>query len=356
MSELLTHSRQNTFKTCRKQHWFSYEQRIRPVSDAKALRMGAAYHDALECLANTDDLDASVELARKRYEHCPDVVEQYDWDIECETVLRLLCGYQWRWDGMVIEHISAEQVFELPLRNPETGGTTPNFTLAGKIDGIVKLDDSRLAVIEHKLLSEELGSDSTLWRRLRIDHQISLYVYAARQLGFEVDTVLYNVTRKPTIKPTVVPILDQLGAKIVLNKSGDRVKTERGLWRQTGDAEKGYVLQTRQMTSDEFGEKLANDIAERPEFYYARVEIPRLDQDIADYASEIWDIQKAIRDAQLNDRHYRTCTKNTCEWCPYFSLCSTNFDVRGALPETFVRVNDVHPELGRINHVNSITS
>lgn len=350
--QLLTHSRISAFKECRRKHWYLYEQAIRPIADAKALRMGSAYHDGLEALANGRPIDDACEIVRQRYQ----TVEFDDVLYEQETVLRLLCGYLWRWQDSWPEHIAAEQEFELPLINPETGKATPLFSLAGKIDGIVKLEDGRLAVMEHKLLSEDLSSDSALWRRLRIDHQISLYVLAARRLGYPVDTVLYNVARKPTIEPTAVPVLDSLGVKIVLDRSGERVKTEKGLWRQTGDSAKGYTLQTRPMTVDEWGEKLAADIAVRPEFYYARIEVPRLDQDLQEFEYELWDIQQSLRDAQRNGRHYRTCTKNTCAWCPLFEPCSASIDVTQTVPDGFVRLENPHQELKGRTNGNCITA
>jgi hypothetical protein len=92
-----------------------------------------------------------------------------------------VCGYQWRWAGARLEVVATEQAFRVPLVNPATGKATPTFELAGKIDGIVRLEDGRLAVKESKTCSEDLGADSDYWRRLRIDHQITLYMLAARR-------------------------------------------------------------------------------------------------------------------------------------------------------------------------------
>lgn len=344
----LTHSRMDCFKTCRKRHWFTYELGIRRTEDAKALRMGSAYHAALEALAKSNSIDDACQAVYETYAAL-EPFDQWEADIERETVLRLVCGYLWRWEECGLTFLAAEQEFALPLVNPETGRSTPNWRLAGKIDGIVKLEDGRLAVLETKLLSEDLSPDSQLWRRLRVDHQISLYVLAARRLGYAVDCVMYNVASKPTIRPSAVPILDELGAKIVLDARGERVRTEKGCWRQTGDKEKGYTLQTRQMDSTEWGQKLAADIAERPEFYFARVEVPRLDGDLQLFEEEIWDIQRVIRDAQLKDRWYKTCNRNTCSWCPVFDLCTTGWQASDSLPEGYVRVENVNPELGRTN-------
>lgn len=347
--QLITHSRQNCFKVCRRKHWFEYELGIRRVDAAKALRIGIAFHAALEH-------DSAWEID-EAYKTCPESVDFHDWDIERETVIRLFTGHQWRWHNMPLKRITTEQAFRIPLVNPATGMASRIFDLAGVIDGIIELEDDRLAVHEYKTSSDSLDSDAELWRRLRIDQQITLYVYAARQLGFNVDCVLYDVTRKPTIKPTDVPLLDSDDLKIVFDEHGGRVYTKQNKPRQTGDKAKGYTLQVRPMTVAEWGNKLTTDIWERPDYYYARMEVPRLDQDIDECIAELWEIQKTMRDAQLNNRHYRTCNKDTCSWCSYFDLCTTGFNPESdSLPEGFERVSNVHPELGDTENDSSPSS
>jgi len=342
--QLLTYSRQDCFKSCRKKHWWSYEKRIRPVYDARALRMGSVWHRALELLVT--DLDSAVEYIRKAYLYCPEQFDETDWNYECETLVRLVCGYDWRWQDDGLEYIAAEKAFELGLENPATGKSTTVFRLAGKIDGIVKLEDGRLAVMEHKTIGEDIGIDAPLWKRLRIDHQISFYVNAARRLGYDVATVLYDVARKPTIKPADVPLTDEDGLKIVTDRTNMRVFKKNGEPRQTADKEKGYVLNTRPMTVEEWGEKLNDDIAARPDFYFARVEIPRLDCELEECAHELWEIQQTIREAQRNNRWFRTVNRNTCPYCSYFDLCTTGFDPSvDPMPEGFQVIDNPHPEL-----------
>lgn len=348
MKELLTHSRMSSFKECRRLHYFEYELGLRPVDDARALRMGSAFHAGIERLP---DLDAACAAVREHYVTPPEGFDLYRWEIEQETVLRLVCGYLWRWDGQ-LEYIHREHQFRLPLINPATGGEAKFFDLAGKIDAIVRLEDGRLAVKESKLLGDDISDDSDLWRRMRIDHQISLYIHAARQLGYDVATVLYDVTRKPTIAPTAIPLKDADGVKIVLDRSGERVKTANGKkWRETGDADQGYVLQTRPMTVEEWGEKLSADIQARPEFYFARREVPRLDQDIDEYRAEIWEVQQTLREAQRGQRWYRTVSFRTCPYCRHFSHCSEGLDVSTSAPQGFEFVTDKHPELESPNGV-----
>lgn len=345
MKQVLTHSRMQAFRSCRKKHYWMYETGLRRETDAKALRMGSAGHDALDALKNGAELAIALEKVRDAYAYLPDGYDQADWDVERETVECLVTGYEWRW-GKRLEVVASEQEFLLPLVNPDTEAKSQTWDLAGKIDGIVRLEDGRLAVLEHKFISDDLALDSEYWRRLAIDPQISIYVWAARQLGHDVQTVMYDVVRKPTIRPEQVPVVDEDGFKVVLDGNGERVLTKQGKPRQTSDKELGYVLQSRTQTADEWGQKLLGDISNRPEWYYARVEIARLDNDIYEMLAETWDLQKTIRDAQLRGAWYKTVSRDTCTFCPYFGLCTIKFDIdTDSLPEGFVKSDVIHPEL-----------
>lgn len=351
--QLLTHSRASSFKTCRKRHWYEYELGIRRTIDGKALRMGSAYHEGLEALANRNDLAAACDAVRRYYNDLPD----YELDIERQTVLTLLCGYAWRWQTSPLEYVAVEQEWQIPLVNPATGKASQTFNLAGKIDGIVRLEDGRLAVKENKLLGDDISAESFLWRRMRIDQQVTIYVLAARELGQDVDCVLYDVTRKPTIKPTAIPILDEAGLKNVVDNDGNRVFNANGKPRQTASIDDGYRIVTRDMTADEWSDKLNDDIGERPDFYYARREVTRLNADIDELRVELWDIAKSLRDAQLNDRWFRNSNRYTCEGCAVFDLCSIGFDpLSSTLPDGFQRIDNVFPELKVANHVSTSTA
>lgn len=353
--QLITNSRAETFKTCRKRHQYAYEFAIRPVMDGKALRMGTVWHASQEQLSNTGEVSAGVDAIRAAYRNCPETIEPYDWRIEEETLIRLLCGYAWRWSEDVLTHVAVEESFELPLTNPETGAASRIFNLAGKIDGIIQLEDGRGAVLERKLLGDNIGPDSDLWHRLRFDSQISLYVIAARELRHDVATVLYDVCRKPTIKPKEVPYLDKEGRKIVLDRNGIRQFRKNGEPIISSNTEKGWILQTHMMTVEEWGEALNGDIASRPDYYYTRTEVPRLDNELDECRAELWDLQQTLRDAQRGNRWYRTCNRNTCPFCPYAGPCLSGFDPRSdPLPEGFEFVTNIHPELGEPLDANNI--
>ena len=116
-------------------------------------------------------------------------------------------------------------------------------------------------------------------------------------------------------------------------------------WRQSGDAAKGWTMQVRSETPTEFAARLSEDIAGRPEFYFARKEIPRLSSDIEEFRAELWQQQQAIREAQKNGRWYRNpaqcCTMGRCS---YLDICHAGIHA-DAPPAGFIRVENVHPEL-----------
>ena len=344
---LITNSRATSFKRCRRRHWWEYENQIRPETDAKALRMGSAVHAGLDVLKQGGTLEAADEMVRHFYAVLPEGQDEQAWEYESITVACLVSGWAWRWgERGGLDVIASEASFQMELRNPATGASTPNYDLAGKMDGIVRLEDLRLSVLEHKTVSEDLAESSDYWRRLQMDSQISLYVHAARELGQDVHGVLFDVIRKPSIRPEAVPLTDPNGFKIVLDRHGNRVLTKDGKKpRETASAADGYVLKTRPMTGDEWAVKLTADIGERPEYYFARREIARLDSEIAEAMEEFWDLQKTLQDAKLRERWYRTVSRDTCPYCPFFAICSSKYDPAGPAPEGFVRVENPHQEL-----------
>lgn len=356
-ANFLTHSRMQCFKACPRKHYYRYELGVRRSATAKPLRMGAAIHIGLDLRAQGRSTDEATLEAVAAYEVVPDWCKSeediFEWMIEGEIVGRLLAAYFWYWergddipaDIRPVEVIETEQSFELPIKNPETGGTSTVFRQAGKRDQIVRLADGALVVMEHKTCSEDLSPTSDYWLRLRIDQQISQYVVAALEEGHAVTDVLYDAIRKPTIKPSQVPLVDEDGVKIVLDANGERVRTKDGKkWRESGDAAQGLKPQTRTETCKEFGDRLSRDIGERPDYYFARRRIPRLDADLDDFRTELWQQQQAIRAAQLNGRWYRnTSACLTMGRCEYLDVCHHGFTMK--LPEGYAQVEHVHPEL-----------
>jgi hypothetical protein len=179
-----------------------------------------------------------------------------------------------------------------------------------------------------------------------IDAQVSTYFVAARALGFDVSACLYDVLGKPTIKPRAIPLTDADGVKIVLDAAAARVRTKDGKkYRETADAEQGFVLQTRPETPEEYRARLRADIASAPEAYYQRGEVVRLEEEERDAAFDVWQIGREIRDAQLAGRWPRNpdaCIRYGRQ-CDYWPACSRTASLDD--PAAFRRRERAHSEL-----------
>lgn len=349
MAELakLTHTRLLTLRKCPKQHQLRYELGLVPTRDAGApRRMGSAFHTGQEAHNRGADDAGVMEAALAGYETCPTYADAQDWGVERETVRTLLAGHLWRYSADNVEVIAVELPFDIPLINPDTGAASRTFTLAGKIDAIIRLSDGRLAVLEYKTAGEDITPDSEYWLRLRCDSQISQYVIAARAIGYDIACVMYDVTRKPTIKPLAVPLLDEQGLKIVLDAAGNRVVKKDGTPRQSASTADGYILQTRTESPEEFGARLLNDIGDRPDYYYQRREVPRLEDELTAYQLEVWQQAQQLMAAQRCGRWFRNVGRWSCGYCDYANLCLNNISVQpGTAPGGYEFVSDVNPEL-----------
>ena len=310
---LLTHSRMSCFRTCPRKHYLRYELGIAPVKDDAPRRVGIAFHALLE--AADKGVEMTVEMLG--------LEDAY----ELELVLAMFDGHlrlhfeNEKWATPV----ASELEFNIPLVNPATGKATQTWRFAGKIDRIVQLADGRLALMEYKTTSRDFSPGAEYWQNLHMDQQLSIYVIAARELGYNVQTVVYDVTRRPSMRP--------------LRATPADVK------KYTKDGRLYANQREEDETPQEYAERVRADIAARPEHYFARIEIARLEQDIEDCRSELWQQQQAIREAQKSSRWYRnpnSCYGMFC--CDYLPIC-LNRDLETTTPAGFARSLDIHPEL-----------
>jgi len=246
----------------------------------------------------------------------------------------LFIAWAKNFDSILAEHdvLAVESEFQFPLLNPETGAASKTFVEAGKIDGILRCKESgKIKVLEHKTTSDSLGSDSNYWLRLTMDTQVSKYLLAARAAGYDCNTVVYDVVRKPQYDLKQIPLVDAEGVVVVLGPDGERVRTKDGKrYRQTGDAELGYVVQTRQETIHELHQRTLDALSAEPSKYLYVREIARQDEEILEYMADAWCTSKQIlyfRQKNLWPRNPAACLAfGTCE---YFDLCAGKVGVDG---------------------------
>lgn len=297
---VLTHSSASTLLACARKYWWAYVHRIRRSSVGSALGIGVAYHAGLETIGKGGTLEQAVEVVRA----C--VLSELD-----STITQtMLAGHEWRWSGERYKALATELVFEF------RPSTRSRFKVAGKIDGIIELADGRVAVIEYKTTSEDITPGSDYWHRLNIDRQVSTYLLAAQSLGHPASTVLYDVIRKPGIRPRL------------LKRSG------------------GPDGARESMT--EYAERMMAGFGEKPAYYFGRAEIPRLESDLEAARREWSDFSALLKWHAKGDRWPRNSDACVTKFgaCPYFRPCAGGHNLEtDGVPDGYLVVPEAHAEL-----------
>lgn len=292
MSNLLTNSRLKTAQSCLRKHAYEYVDWFRPVTESHALTFGRIIHEALE--------------------HGPSHQVTGD-PLDVVIAEELLTGYYRRW-GQFEDVLGVEMRFELPLPGVNLELEHDTYKLAGKID--VLLRDG--TIIDHKTTSESLAPDSPLWERLAMDSQISQYFLGAASLGVEPKRWIHDVIRKPEIRPKKA------------TPESERKYTKAGILYANQRAE--------DETLEEFRLRLREDIALRPDWYFARKEIQRLDFQIETHINNIWETLPLLQHRPMNTESCHRYGR-----CPYIVCCSTGTHP-SEMPSSF-RPSTPHPEL-----------
>jgi len=325
---------------CPRKHFWAFEVGLRPETEALALRFGTAWHLAMGARWSGADFETALAAA------VPETV-QLD-ELAIATLSGLLAGYYRRYQNEdLIKQVHPEVQFSQPMANSRT------FEVAGKIDGLVELHDSRLALKEDKTTSDSIAPDSDYWLRLRFNSQLMQYVLAARAMGWDVSTIIYDVVRKPAIEPRQIPLLDDRGLKIVNDTTGQRVFKKDGSPRESGDKEKGYTLQVRIETPREFATRLADDTQNRPDFYFARREVPILEGDLEEFQAQRLTLSRMIlhcrqAEKKLSRREQawpRNVDERNCNSCAYAGFCLQNTTVDLNHPPAGFAIREFNPEL-----------
>ena len=286
----LTNSMRSKFNACHRAYKIAYVDLIRPAKASDALSFGTAMHALLEAYWGGQE---TMVLTGDDY---------------TDVTLRCLFeGYKARWeqsDAEKYERVGAEFGFEAPLMNPETGGVSKTWVLAGKIDAIAKdKATGKHIIVEHKTTSQDIGPGSDYWKKLPIDGQVSGYYVGASTLGYEVDVCLYDVIRKPTIRPYKA------------------TPEESRKYKKDGTLYAGQ--HEHDEDPHEWEARLMADIAERPDYYFQRVEVVRSESDLSDYLFDMWAVGREIADAERIGRWSRN--PNACSIygsCEYFDVCT----------------------------------
>lgn len=271
-----------------------------------------------------DLMESVIRYLDKRYENIPEGKTSDDWRVEQLTILNTLIAYRHHY-GLEnpFETIASEVWFDLPIINGTKKMSKARFV--GKIDELVRDKQSGLVyVFERKSTGQPLDK-MTYWNRLKLDIQITGYLYAGRvcqQLGkFEklgigkddplIHNVFYDAWHKPDIQPR----------KLTKQETDILTKTDN-YYGQT------FATLPSFETPEMYASRLSADICERPEHYFARREIPRTDTQLIKFEIELVKLVKHIRYVDKNNLWYghdRAC--GTPFYCEFRDICYNQIQV-----------------------------
>jgi PD-(D/E)XK nuclease superfamily protein len=249
----------------------------------------------------------------------------------------LLCGYHARWldDGWHPEAV--EEEFSVPIVNPSTAHRSRHFTHAGKFDGIVRRDGEPY-LLEHKTCAEDIAPGSWYWKRLTIDTQASGYLLAAFHQGRKLAGVLHDVIRKPGIRPRQLSLKEGSELRSTGEYCGRPLSPE---------SFQAFCLNATDFreTPEMFEARLAKDTLSRPDWYFGRLIVTRLDKELLTYAEELWQMDREIAAAERTQDRRRN--DEACfafgPPCEYLDLCSGHDTIDNV--SRWKQLDSVHPEL-----------
>lgn len=249
----------------------------------------------------------------------------------------LLYGYNAMFRDAGYVTLEVEKYLEAPLTNPDTNKNSRTFRMAGKVDAICELHGKQI-LFDHKTTSMDITDpNAPYWRQLVVEGQASHYQLLLWMNGNKVDETIWDVVRKPTISPRK------------LTKAELAAFVADGIWcgRRFTEDDRYAMSQATEAreTPAMYEARLAHDCTfERPEWYFQRRPVARLDAEILEYSREIWEHGQEILHARQTKRNARN--SGACMLygspCRFLGICSGYDDPDS---EKWQRKEFVHKEL-----------
>jgi len=239
---------------------------------------------------------------------CPDRIQDENRRRDWHLATAMMKAYAARYATEDFEVIALEKPFECPIINPVTGAASRSFTLAGKVDGIVRIGGEYF-ILEHKTAAQV---DGDYLEKLWTDFQITIYAYYIEQtMGTPITGILYNVLVK---------------AKLQQGKGETEEEFQERRAELLAKSKTGKTTAKRKLpeSDDEFQERLAAKYADLAMFHREMLYLSRERFDVL--RSELWELTQAFLDARRRGVFYQNTAFcfNYQRPCAYFALCRSN--------------------------------
>ena len=130
---------------------------------------------------------------------------------------------------------------------------------------------------------------------------------------------------------------------VVVNQDPDITVTVNGISAEVILGVKGFAIrETPEMYGDRLTEVMSLDV----DRYFARREIARTDYELEEANYDLWQVAQIINHCRRGGGWPRnTSACSGFGVCPYFDLCTGGWKADDPLPNKYLVLSDVHPEL-----------
>jgi hypothetical protein len=312
---VLTHSSMEAWGRCETEYKLAYEELITPTEYSAALAVGSGFHAGAEQLHHRLPLEEAFRVAervvdrfvaRARFGLAADATDALDHHVafDIARVRATLRAWYDRWlvpwtgdDGRQdrdLEVIETEAKVEAALVNPRTKRASRTFTLAGKIDGIVRQRDDE--------------------RRRSPDGADAWYIYELKSTGEDIDE--FADAMQYSAQPVLYAVLAERQRGAIL---GPLLGTVMDI------ARKPTIRPKKDETPDAFEHRAAEEYAADPGRFFRRLVLPIDRSRMHEVMANVWLVAQAIRRAEREG--YAAKSGPSCRGsygpCRYIRLCRT---------------------------------
>jgi PD-(D/E)XK nuclease superfamily len=245
----------------------------------------------------------------------------------------MLLGYSATWWTAPYDVIAVESEFDAPLVDPDTGDHSKVFRLGGKIDCILREQETGFEVLhESKTTSEDATDGSPYWLRTLMSPQLSTYMVGIRSLGFSPKKMIWDVLHRPALRPLeATPVEARKYTKATKKDPVPRLYANQ---RETDE------------TPEEFRLRIRHSILENPSKYYNRGGPVMMERDELEAAYDTWHTAMAIDEGRMKQRFPRNadaCSGFGNAPCTFLPVCSGGADITD--PFRYRKTSKIHEEL-----------
>lgn len=324
---LLTNSRQKTFKACPRLEQIKYRLLYMPKAKRMPLIFGTLAHAGLEAYWRAiKEKNYAGATSEALYAVNKKPLEDKFLHAKLLAMIAVYCTY-WLEFAKTVEVLSVEEKFTAPLVNPDdVRMTARTWKRAGKLDAVIRLKNGMVAVLEHKTAGENILPGSNYRGHLAMDTQISMYFHGSIALGYGCDLCLYDILKKPKISPYKATPVE----KRKFNKKDGKLNGKQ---------------RDRDETVEEYQDRLISVLTEKASEYFVHVEVGRTQVELDRDARDTWHTLVAMTQAEKSGYFYRN--SDSCHRygkpCEYIGVCEGVESLHDQ--SKFYKLDEAHPEL-----------